>query len=76
MKHNSLTTEKNFQLKKIRSLAITVRVWKELPQIEAKIVSDKTNLPMLSKERNIDEQTITTHIKEVTYGPQGDKVIK
>lgn len=31
---------------------------------------------MLSKERNIDEQNITTHIKEVTYGPQGDKVMK
>lgn len=47
-----------------------------MPQTEAKIASDKTNLPMLSKERNIDEQNITTHIKEVTYGPQGDKVMK
>lgn len=46
-----------------------------MPQIEAKIASDKTNLPMLSKERNIDKQNITTHIKEVTYGPQGNKVI-
>lgn len=49
---------------------------KELPQGEAKIVLDKSNLLMLSRERNIDEQNITTRIKEVTYGEGVRGVIK
>ena len=57
-------------------LSVDPRVRKEVPQGEAKIVLDKSNLLMLSRERNIDEQNITTRIKEVTYGEGVRGVIK